>query len=102
MSYVFIGGIPASGKSYLAREISSETGAPYWGLDSLRRGMSKDPQLKCWVDYYRNLNEEDFHRNTTCDDRWQILCRQSETLWPKLLEHINKTMAKYPSAIFEG
>jgi hypothetical protein len=102
MTYVFIGGIPASGKSYLARDIASETGAYYFGIDSLRREMSKVPHLKYWTDYYRNLDEEEFYKNTPCEGQWEALCRQSEAFWPTILENINKTKSKYPSAIFEG
>lgn len=37
MSYVFIGGIPASGKSYLARKVAEKTGAFHLDLDTLRK-----------------------------------------------------------------
>lgn len=39
MSYIFIGGIPASGKSYLAKKVSEQTGAFHLNLDTLRKGM---------------------------------------------------------------
>lgn len=102
MSYAFIGGIPASGKSYLARAIASETDAYYFGTDSLRREMSKDPQLSYWTDYYRNLDEEVFHKSISCEGKWEALCRQSEAFWPTIMENIYKIMPKYSVAIFEG
>lgn len=60
MNYVFIGGIPASGKSYLAKKISDKTGAFHFDLDTLRKELSKDPKLEYWVNFYWNLNEEEW------------------------------------------
>lgn len=102
MAYVFIGGIPASGKSYLASEIARETGAYHLNTDDLRAEMSKDPGLEKWVNFYWNLDEAEYYSTSTCDQQWSNLTGQSEAFWPKILEAIEKVQAEHPSAIFEG
>lgn len=102
MSYVFIGGIPASGKSYLAEKISSRTKAVHVDLDSLREEMVKDPKLKYWVNFYWNQNEEEYLRNTSCAEKWKNLIKQSEAFWPAIIKRISEVKRKYPSAIFES
>jgi len=102
MAYVFIGGIPASGKSHLAKEISEEIGAFYFSTDNLREEFSKDPQLEKWVNFYWNLDEKDYYTNIPCENQWKNLVNQSEALWPKTLERIKQVMQTHAAAIFEG
>ena len=65
MQYVFIGGIPASGKSHLARKIAKTTGARHVEIDTWRDEMAVDPKLKYWVDFFWNLDEEKNWRTST-------------------------------------
>lgn len=102
MSYIFIGGIPASGKSYLARKLCDETGAFYFSIDNLREEMSKDPKLEYWTNFYWNLNEDDYYKTTSCEGQWRNLVNQSEAFWPRILAEINKIKESHKSAIFEG
>ncbi len=100
--YIFIGGIPASGKSYLARKIAEKTGALHLDTDTLRKEMSEDPVLKYWVDFFWNQDEEKYLTKTSCEDHWQNLVKQSESFWPTILKRIKEVMASNKSAIFEG
>src|SRR3989344_9303191 len=102
MAYVFIGGIPASGKSHLAQTISNETGTFHFSTDNLREEFSKDPQLERWVNFYLNLGEKDYYTNIPCKKQWENLVNQSEALWPKTLESIKQIMQAHPTAVFEG
>lgn len=102
MGYVFIGGIPASGKSYLARKIAEKTGAFQLDIDTLRKEMSIDPQLEYWVNFFWNQNEHDYLTKTPCEDHWQNLVKQSEAFWPTILKRIKEVMESNKSAIFEG
>lgn len=102
MSYVFIGGIPASGKSYLAKKISQKTGAFHLNLDTLRKEMSKDPKLEPWVNFFWNLDEEEYYKNTSCEDQWENLVKQSEAFWPIFLQKVEEIKKFYKSAIIEG
>ncbi|QQG43589.1 MAG: AAA family ATPase [Candidatus Daviesbacteria bacterium] len=102
MSYVFIGGIPASGKSYLAKKVAEKTGAFHLDVDTLRKEMSKDPQLKYWVNFFFNQDEEEYLKNTPCEKHWENLVKQSEAFWPTILNKINEVIKSHKSAIFEG
>lgn len=102
MSYVFIGGIPASGKSYLARKLAEKTGAFHLDTDTLRKEMSADPQLEYWVNFFWNQSEEEYLTKTSCEDHWQNLVRQSESFWPTIRKRIKEVMGSNKSAIFEG
>ncbi len=102
MNYVFIGGIPASGKSYLANKIAKVTGALHVNLDDLREKMLKDPNLEPWVNYFWNLDEEKYYNTATCEEQWQNLVNQSEAFWPTTLKKVEDYKKKGQPAIFEG
>lgn len=100
--YIFIGGIPASGKSYLAKKVAEKTGAFHFDLDTLRKEMAKDPKLKYWVNFFFNQNEERYLKETSCEDHWENLVKQSEAFWPTIMKKVNEVKRNYPSAIFEN
>lgn len=102
MSYVFISGIPASGKSYLAKKVAEKTGAFHLDTDTLRKEMSADPQLEYWVNFFWNQNEEEYLTKTSCKDHWQNLVKQSESFWQTILKRIKEVMVSNKSAVFEG
>lgn len=48
---LFITGIPASGKSYLAKKIAKQVVGEVVSIDDLREEMSKDEKYKKWTDF---------------------------------------------------
>lgn len=100
--YIFIGGIPASGKSYLAEKVAEQTGAFHLDLDTLRKEMRNDSKLKYWTDFFFNQEEEKYLKETSCDQHWQNLVKQSEAFWLVILDKVNTAMRSYDSAIIEG
>lgn len=102
MSYTFIGGIPASGKSYLAKIVAEKTGAFHFDVDTLRKEMSKDPQLEYWVNFFWNQDEEEYLKNTPCEKHWENLVKQSEAFWPTILNKVNELEKSHKAVIIEG
>lgn len=100
--YIFIGGTPASGKTYLAKKVAEKVGAFHFDLDTLRQEMSKDPKLEYWVNFFFNLDEEKYLKETSCEDHWKNLVGQSEAFWPTILNKVKETIQTHKSAIFEG
>jgi predicted kinase len=101
--YAFIGGIPASGKSYLAKKIAEETGATHINLDELRCSeMIRNPELKPWVEFFINKDEVSYWQNTNCEEDWENLKKQSEAFWPTILNKIKDVQNSGKSAIFEA
>ena len=102
MSYVFISGIPTAGKSFLAEKIANELGVLHIDMDELRGDMAKDPALKKWVGFFTDQDETRYWANTTCEQDWQNLVRQSEAFWPTFLKKIDEIIRAGKPAIFEG
>lgn len=102
MSYVFISGIPASGKSFLAEKIAQKIGAFHLDTDTLREEMVKDPAIEPWINFYWKLDEKKYLTETPCYEQWQNLVKQSEAFWPTILEKIKKIKKTHQSAIFES
>ena len=102
MKYTFISGIPASGKSYLAAKVAKAVGVQHISIDDWREDMSKDPALKKWVDFFWSKDEDEYWRTTSCDQQWENLKNQSESLWPAILMKIKKIQKSDDGAIFEG
>lgn len=100
--YIFIGGVPASGKTYLAKKVAEQTGAFHFDLDTLRKEMTNNPKLKYWVDFFFNLDEEKYLKETSCEKHWENLVKQSEAFWPTILKKVNEIKKSHESAIFEG
>lgn len=102
MNYAFISGIPASGKSYLARKIAKEIGIKHICIDDWRQEMKSDLELEKWVDFFWNQDEKEYWRTTDCEQQWENLKNQSEALWPTILKRIKEIQISGDSAIFEG
>lgn len=100
--YIFIGGIPAAGKSYLARKLAEKTGAFHLDLDTLRKEMAKDPKLVYWVNLFFNKDEEEYFKETFCEEHWKNMVQQSEAFWPTIVSKVNEVIESHKSAIFEG
>jgi shikimate kinase len=102
MKHVFISGIPASGKSYLAEKISKNLGILHVDMDDLREEMSKDPELKKWVEFFSSQDEGEYWDKTDCEQQYENLKKQSEAFWPTFQEKIDEIISSGQSAIFEG
>lgn len=102
MSYVFISGIPASGKSFLARKVTQKTGTFHLDIDTLREEMSKNPELEQWVNFYWNQDERKYLTETSCEEQWLNLVKQSEAFWPIILRKIDEIKKSHTPAIFES
>lgn len=102
MSYVFIGGTPAAGKSYLAKKISEQIRVLHLDLDTLREKMAQDRKLAYWVNFFLNQDEEKYLKEISCEEHWKNLVQQSEAFWPTILKKIKGVMEFNKSAIFEG
>lgn len=102
MKYVFVSGIPASGKSLLASTVAKMTGIKHINTDDWREEMKENPELKNWVDFFWNKDEAEYWRTTNCDQQWENLKKQSEAFWPFFLSKIREIQVSKRSAIFEG
>ena len=102
MKYLFISGIPTAGKSYLAERVAQKTNSLHIDIDDLREEMSKNPNLKSWVNFFSDKNEEKYWNTITLEEHWSNLLKQSEAFWPTILEKIHKIQQTGEDAIFEG
>lgn len=102
MKYVFIGGIPTAGKSFLAKKIADKTGAVHVEIDLLREEMVKDPKLKPWVNWYTDQDEEEYFKNTNNDLGWTHLKNQSEAYWQTIEAKVLEIKKNGKNAVFEG
>lgn len=100
--YIFIGGIPASGKTYLAKKVAEETEAYHLDLDSLREEMANDTKLEYWVNFFFNQDEEKYLKETSCERHWKNLVAQSEAFWPTILRRVNEAIKSHRSVVIEG
>ena len=101
MKYAFISGIPASGKSYLAKKVAKATGALYFKVDDWREEFRKNEHAD-WVDFFWNKNEKEYWETITPQKHWNNLKNQSEAVWPIILEKIRTIQKTKKSAIFES
>lgn len=102
MRYVFIGGIPTAGKSYLAKKVADALGIAYFQTDHWRDDLQSDPETRRWVDFFWNQDEEKYWRETDCDQQWENLKNQSEAFWPAFSKKIKNIQADNQPAVFEG
>lgn len=102
VKYAFIGGIPATGKSYLAKKIAKSTGALHFKVDDWREEFRVDKHAD-WIDFFWNKNESEYWDKTSCEEHWQNIVKQSEVLWPPgIVRKIKKVVKSGLPAIFEG
>lgn len=102
MANVFIGGIPASGKSYLAKKLATQIGVYHLNVDTLRDEMSKDPELEKWVNFYWNQDEEKYLKETPIEEQKQNLIKQSEAFWPFILKKLEDLKETHKSIVIEA
>ncbi|HEU5114410.1 MAG TPA: hypothetical protein VFT82_01430 [Candidatus Paceibacterota bacterium] len=101
MKRLFITGIPAAGKSHLAKIVAEKTGGIVVSLDDLRESLASDPHYAPWVNFYIEKDEEAYYRDTSPADQWKNLVAQSEALWPAFLEKIRSYDTEKRPVIFE-
>ncbi len=102
MAGVFVSGIPASGKSYLSRKVAKKYGVLHVSVDSLRAQIGKDPQLKPYLNFFWRQNEVEYWHRISSGEHWHNLKRQSEALWPGMVDRINAALGSGKPVIFEG
>ena len=98
---LFITGIPASGKSYLAKTLAEKTDGIAVALDGLRMNFLKDDRYKQWILFYFNQDEAKYLTQTHPDELWNNVVRQSEELWPIFLNGIEQYKNETRPVIFE-
>ncbi len=102
MKYWFISGIPAAGKSYLAKKVAADLGLDYYAVDEWREELIDDPELGKWVKLFWEVDEEKYWQTTSPEQHWQNLVDQSEALWPQIKVKIKEIQDTGRGAIFEG
>jgi len=98
---LFITGIPASGKSYLAKELAVKTGGIVVSLDNAREKFFDDDYYKKWVMFYFYKNEKEYLTQTPPEELWDDLVKQSEALFPIFKSEIEKYQNETRPVIFE-
>lgn len=99
---IFISGIPTAGKTHLADKIAKQMGALHIKIDDWRWEIRNEPKFKPWVNLFWDKDENEYWKTTNCKQQWENLRRQSEALWPAILERISRVIESGKSAIFEG
>lgn len=98
---LFITGIPTSGKSYLARQLSEKIGGIAVLLDDFRESLAENDQYKKWTNFYLDIDEKEYLTKTSPEKQWENLVAQSEGLWPAFLEKIDEYADEEKPVIFE-
>ena len=52
--------------------------------------------------FFLNQDEDDYWKNTNCEQQWENLKNQSEAFWPTILKKITEVQKSRKPAIFEG
>jgi dephospho-CoA kinase len=99
---IFITGIPTAGKSYLAQKLANDIGGQVYSTDNIRGEMLKNPLYKDWVNFYWNKDEKEYFENTSPEEQWNNLVKQSEGMWPFIFEKIISHDNQGQTVIFEG
>jgi 2-phosphoglycerate kinase len=100
--FIFITGIPTSGKSYLSEKLEKEFAGKHVELDDLREDLINHPIYGKWVSFYYNKNEKDYLEKVSSEEKWNNLVKQSEELWPALKEEIDRYKNDNQLIIFES
>ncbi|XOU94863.1 MAG: hypothetical protein ACNFW9_02220 [Candidatus Kerfeldbacteria bacterium] len=102
--YVFIGGVPTTGKTHLVKDFikKSKLNILHVEIDDIRDKFKNDVNLIKWVNFFRDQDEDVYWQNTSCQKHIENVVRQSEELWPHILEQIINIQNKHEHVIFEG
>lgn len=99
---LFITGIPTAGKSWAGNLIATELGAIHVEIDDMRAEFQSDRRYRDAANFYLNQNEKEYYENTTHKEQWDNVIRQSETLWPAILNKIKSYESEPRPVVFEG
>ncbi len=99
---LFITGIPTAGKSYFAEMVVAKISGIHVDIDDIREEIANDLKYKKWVNFYLDQDEKTYYTTTTYNEQWQNLVRQSEGVWPAILEKIKSYTNETRPVIFEG
>lgn len=99
---IFITGIPTAGKSYLGKRLAEKVRGICVSMDDMRESLANNESYKKWTNYYLDQDELSYYKTTSPDEQWLSLVRQSEGLWPGLLEKIAHYNNEKRPLIFEG
>jgi len=101
--YAFISGVPAAGKTYLAKSVIDKAPVKIEAIsiDGFRKTL-KDPRLVDWVNFFRNKNEKEYWEKTSGEEHMKNITKQSLGLWPSILKYIKNEQKRCEHAIFDG
>ena len=85
----------------MAKELAQKIGGIAVAFDNVRQNFSNDERYKQWVMFYFNKNEYEYLTQTSPDDIWNNLVKQSEALFPIFAEEIKKYQNETCPIIFE-
>lgn len=99
---LFITGIPTAGKSYLGKRLAEYVDGICVSIDDMREELAQDERYRPWVNFYLDQDEYIYYTTTSHKEQWENLVKQSEMLWPGILEKIRSYDAETRPVIFEG
>lgn len=102
MNHFFIGGTSGSGKSTLASKVAKKYGLRHEDLDLFREEMKKFPEAAYWVNFFWNQNPKEYWINTTPEEQWSHIVKQSESFWPHYLRLIEDFTKRGEYCVFES
>jgi len=100
--HLFLTGIPASGKSHLAKRLAERVGGIHVEIDDIREALHDDARYKKWVNFYLDQDEKTYYTTTNADEQWRNLVEQSEHIWPAILEKVRSYDGETRPVIFEA
>ncbi len=98
----FITGIPTAGKSWAGNLLANEMGAVHVEIDDIRATLQDDLRYSKWINFYFKLNEREYLKNLSPEQRWDDVVQQSEGLWPALEAKIKSYEDEPRPVVFEG
>ncbi len=99
---ILIGGSSATGKSYLARQLSNHYKIPMMEVDDIRIMLQQVLDKKSHPDLFFFLENPDFINNSQTEELVAKLLKVGDEIWPALKVLIEKHIACDESIIFEG
>ena len=99
---ILIGGSSATGKSYLAKQLSSYYKIPLTEVDDIRITLQQVLDRKSHSDLFFFLDNQDFINKFDTDELVLKLLKVGSEIWPALKVLIEKHIACNEPIIFEG
>ncbi len=99
---ILIGGSSATGKSYLARQLSNHYKIPMMEVDDIRIVLQKTIERKLNPNLFFFLDNPDFINKFETEELAKNLLKVGDEIWPALKVLIGKHIACDEPIIFEG